>query len=70
MQYKKRNENNNSEIILFFNLMIFSVNLFELIAWDKVGIPLQLRGSQLNNLKTTYPFFIKIKIGFPWTVLK
>ena len=35
-----------------------------LTAWDKVGIPLQLRASQLNNLKTTSPNFIKIEIGF------
>lgn len=39
-----------------------------LTAWDKVGIPLQLRASQLNNLKTTSPNFIKIEIGFSMTV--
>ena len=39
-----------------------------LTAWDKVGIPLQLRASQLNNLKTTSPNFIKIEIGFSRTV--
>jgi len=57
----KRHFQNNSDHNIWLKVC-------PLTAWDKAGIPLQLRASQLNNLKTTRPNFIKIEIGFSRTV--